>query len=170
MSYKHIPGVVVKAEFTNENGIDYRHWMQITLVGATKNPLTACVVMQNPSYACEELADKSVQFMEKNVFARGLPFFADVERLLVVNQFARIQTKAFAGLTSDIGKNNDSAIRKAIRQSEIVIIGWGVSNRFKERQKFVWAVLASSHGKRIYRTSSHPSRGRYEGFIIPVSA
>lgn len=170
MPYKHIPGVIVEAKFTKENGNEYRHWMQITLVGASKNPLTACVVMQNPSYAGEEIADKSVQFMEKNVFTRGLSAFTNVERLLVVNQFARVQTNAFAGLTSDIGQENDNAIRTAIQQSEIVVIGWGVKNRFKERQAFVHKVLASNLGKRLYRTSSHPSRGRYEGFIIPIDS
>jgi len=29
-----------------------------------------CVVMQNPSYADEDVADKSVQFMEKIVFKK----------------------------------------------------------------------------------------------------
>jgi hypothetical protein len=93
--------------------------------------------MQNPSYACEEIADKSVQFMEKNVFNRNLPAFVNVERLIVVNQFARVQTTSFVGGTSDIGEKNDAAIRRAIEQSAIVIIGWGISNRFNERQAFV---------------------------------
>lgn len=168
MPYKHIPGVIVEAEFTVENGLNYRHWMQITLATAAENPITACVVMQNPSYACEEIADKSVQFMEKNVFTRNLPAFKNVERLVVVNQFARVQTTSFVGATSDIGEKNDAAIRRAIEQSDIVIIGWGTSNRFNERQAFVHATLARNRGKRIYRTSSHPSRGRYEGFILPV--
>ncbi|WP_255418479.1 DUF1643 domain-containing protein [Limnohabitans sp. 2KL-1] len=129
--------------------------------------MTACVVMQNPSYACEDIADKSVQFMEKNVFTRNLPAFMNVERLIVVYQFARVQTKSFVGVTSDIGEKNDAAIRRAIKQSDIVIIGWSTSNRFNERQAFVHATLARNRGKQIYRTSSHPSRGRYEGFILP---
>lgn len=167
MAYRHIPGVTVEAEFTRENGLDFRHWMQITRIGATEHPLTACVVMQNPSYAGVEIADKSVQFMERNVFERQLPFFAGVERLIVVNQFARVQTNAFAGLETDIGEKNDAAIQRAIRQSTIVVIGWGVSNRFRERQTFVHKVLAEHPGRQTFRTSSHPSRGRYAGFIIP---
>lgn len=53
--------------------------------------------MQNPSYAGEEVADKSVQFMEKVVFQKGLPEFRDVRRLIVVNQFAYIETNNFEG-------------------------------------------------------------------------
>ncbi len=108
--------------------------------------------------------------MEKNIFQRGLPEFEGVERLIVVNQFARIQTKGFIGAKSDIGANNNAAIRKAVRMSEIVIIGWGTSNKFEERKQFAMDLLRTSVGKRLFRTSSHPSRGRYAGFITPIDA
>jgi hypothetical protein len=125
--------------------------------------------MQNPSYAGEEEADKTVQFMEKNVFEQGLTEFNGVERLIVVNQFARIQTNDFAGLP-EIGTQNDNSIEAALKESEIIIIGWGSSNRFVERQEFVLELLKRMmHEKQLYKTRMHPSRGRYADFIQPLS-
>lgn len=167
MPYLHIPGVTATAVFATENRRRFRYRLEITKVGSAPNPLTACVVMQNPSYAGEDVADKSVQFMEKIVFLRGFPEFIGIERLIVVNQFALIQTNGFLGRPEDVGKKNNAAIEAAINDSEIVIIGWGKSNPHVERQEFVLNLLRDRHrsGQRCYQTSSHPSRGRYEGFI-----
>lgn len=168
MPYLHIKNVTAKAWFATHNGIRYRYRLEITRIGAAVSPKTACVVMQNPSYASEEIADKSVQFMEKNVLELGLPEFAGVDRLIVVNQFARIQTNDFEGLISDIGDGNDKAIETAIQESEIVIIGWGKSNRFEARKEFVLGLLKRVSGKLLLKTKMHPSRGRYAGFIQPL--
>jgi hypothetical protein len=169
MRHLHIKNVIAKAHFATEGSLRYRYRLEITKIGASRFPKTACVVMQNPSYAGEDEADKSVQFMEKNVFERGLPEFKGVERLIVVNQFARIQTNDFVGLPSDIGTKNDKAIESALEDSEIIIIGWGSSNRFGERKEFVLGLLKRMHGKQIYKTKMHPSRGRYAEFIQPLS-
>lgn len=123
--------------------------------------------MQNPSYASEEVADKSVQFMEKVVFEKELAEFQGVCRLIVVNQFARIQTNGFRGLPEEVGPENDVAIREALEESDIVIIGWGSSNRFEERKAYVLGLLHDMPQKRVLKTRMHPSRGRYEGFIQP---
>lgn len=165
MRHLHIKNVTVKALFATEGGLRYRYRLEITKDGASKTSKTACVVMQNPSYAGEDEADKSVQFMEKNVFERGLPEFKDVERLIVVNQFARIQTNDFDGTAYDIGTQNDKAIEAALEESEIIIIGWGSSDRFVDRKEFVLGLLKRMHGKQLYKTKMHPSRGRYAGFI-----
>jgi hypothetical protein len=167
MRYLHIRNVTAKAHFETEDDLLFRYRLAITKDRASPSPKTACVVMQNPSYAGEEIADKSVQFMEKNVFERGLPEFAGVERLVVVNQFARVQTTDFRGLPSDIGSKNDLAIETALTESEIIIIGWGSANPFKTRQDFVLDLLAKLPNKCVYKTSSHPSRGKYAGFIQP---
>jgi hypothetical protein len=170
MRYLHIPGVTATAEFSSENGILYRYWLEVAKPSASKEFRTACVVMQNPSYASDEQADKSVQFMEKNVFERGLPEFTGVGRLIVVNQFARVQTKGFVGLASDVGAKNNMAIRRAIKESEIVILGWGKTNRFEEQKQFVLGLLRGTSEKNLYETRMHPSRGRYEDFILPADA
>jgi len=124
--------------------------------------------MQNPSYAGEEEADKSVQFLEKNIFGLNLPEFQDVGRLIIVNQFARVQTNGFVGDPIEIGERNDLAITNDITESDIVLVAWGSSNRFEERKKFVLEHLRSQKSKRLYQTKMHPSRGRYRGFILPL--
>lgn len=145
----------------------YRYRLEITPNDADTTGTTACVVMQNPSYACEEFADKSVQFMEKVIFEKGVPEFRGVRRLIVVNQFAMIQTNDFQGLPHEVGSLNDAAIKAALEESDIVILGWGSSNRFEERKAFVLGLLGEMKDKAVFKTRMHPSRGRYEGFIQP---
>ena len=169
MIYEHIDGVSVIAKFTWEGELRYRYRLEIVLIDAVPTGKTACVVMQNPSYAGVDVADKSVQFMEKVVFKKGLPEFVGVSRLIVVNQFARIQTNNFQGLPCEIGALNDAAIKEALHESDIVILGWGSSNRFEERKAFVLGLLAGMKQKTLLKTRMHPSRGRYDGFIQPYA-
>lgn len=163
--YRHIDGVSVAANFSS-NGV-FRYRMEISKDIRTRAELSACVVMQNPSCACVAFADKSVQFMEKVVFEKGLAEFYGVSRLIVVNQFARIQTNGFRGLPDEVGPQNDAAIREALEESDIVIIGWGSSNRFEERKTYVLGLLQDMPHKLVLKTRMHPSRGRYDGFIQP---
>jgi hypothetical protein len=165
--FNHIPEVTVTADFAEDNGQRYRYRLDVRLKHPPFANITACVIMMNPSYACVEHADKSVQFIERVVFLKELPEFAGVGRLIVVNQFAKIQTKDFQGLPQDIGSRNDAAIRAAFDKSNIIIVAWGCANPFRERIAFVQELLASMPGKRLYRTSKHPSRGRYADFILP---
>lgn len=166
--YKHIDGVKVTAQFSYENGLHYRYRLEIVLIDAVPTGKTVCVVMQNPSYAREDVADKSVQFMEKVVFKKGLVELEGARRLIVVNQFAHIQTKDFHGLPHEIGACNDVAIKDALYESDIVILGWGSTNRFEERKAFVIGLLEGiEKQKKIFMTRMHPSRGRYAGFILP---
>ena len=170
MPYLHIAGVTVTARFATVKGLRYRYRLEITRQHTTAaQKKTACVVMQNPSYAGELIADKSVQFMEKNVFERGLAEFAEVGRLIVVNQFAFIQTNAFKGEPNEIGPGNNRAIKEALCESDIVIIAWGTGNRFEARKQYVLGLLQSMPEKQFFKTKMHPSRGRYDGFIQPLS-
>lgn len=167
MRYEHINGVEVKAHFSMESDILYRYRLEIIVKNAEPTGKTVCVVMQNPSYAGEDVADKSVQFMEKIVFKRGLAEFEGVRRLIVVNQFARIQTKGFKGLPHEVGSLNDAAIKDAVKESDIVVLAWGSANRFEERKAFVFGLLRAAKHQTLLKTIMHPSRGRYEGFIQP---
>ncbi len=167
MRYKHIEGVKVKANFSQD--LRYRYRLEITLQNAPASGKTACVVMMNPSYANEEVADKSVQFMEKVVFQKHLPEFAGVKKLIVVNQFAFIQTNAFEGLEHEIGPENDAAIKWAIKKSDIIILGWGVANRFEARKNFVLGLLRKLKHKKLFKTKKHPSRAGFDGFIQPFN-
>jgi hypothetical protein len=170
MKYKHIEGAQASAEFSEEGGLLYRYWLDIVMPDESGAGRTACVVMQNPSYASREIADRSVRFMEETVFKRNLPEFEGVNRLIVVNLFARVQTRDFKGKAHDIGSRNDAALAAALRASEIAIIGWGTSNKFSERKAYVLGLLKKLTGKRLFKTRMHPSRGRHDGFIQPFSS
>ena len=69
MIYKHIPGVQARAEFSNCKKFRY----QLTLENTTRTKGDSlCVIMQNPSVANTEIADKSVQFLEKLIFEKEI--------------------------------------------------------------------------------------------------
>ena len=75
MIYEHIDGVKVTAQFAWEVDLRYRYRLEIVLNDAAPTGKTVCVVIQNPSYAGEDVADKSVQFIEKVVFHKGMAEF-----------------------------------------------------------------------------------------------
>ena len=167
--YKHIDGVRVTADFSRENDLDFRYRLEIALKAHLVMGVTACVVMQNPSYASVDMADKSIQFMEKVVFQKGFPELPPIRRLIVVNQFARILTVGFKGSLEAIGSKNNATIESALKESEVVILAWGSGNRFEERKAFVVGLLRQMVGKQLFKTTMHPARGRYAGFIQPLS-
>lgn len=165
MIHKHIDGVKASAQFSEDK--KYRYRLEILIQSKSVRGKTVCVVMQNPSYAGEGVADKSVQFLEKVVFQRGLPEFHGAQRLIVVNQFAYIETNDFEGRFDQIGAKNNSTIEAALKEADIIILGWGSGNKFKDRQDFVINLLKQLKGKKLFKTKMHPSRGRYDGFIQP---
>ena len=71
MRYLHIKSVSASADFDTEGGDSYRYRLEVKSVDAPRSSRTVCVVMQNPSYAGEHEADKSVQFLEKNYETKG---------------------------------------------------------------------------------------------------
>ncbi|MBA3483646.1 MAG: DUF1643 domain-containing protein [Pirellulales bacterium] len=144
MRYEHIAGVRVRATFADEFGVRYRYRLEVTREGVLRPRRTVCAIMQNPSCADRVIADKSAQFLEKIVFERNLPEFRRVDRLLIVNQFARIQTTGFVEIETDIGLRNDRVIKQALRTSQIALIAWGASNRFRHRQQTILGFLADS--------------------------
>jgi hypothetical protein len=144
MRHLHVKNVAGKARFATEGGQEYHYRLEITKIGASRSPKTVCVVMQEPSYAGKAEADKSLQCLEKNVFELGLPEFEGVERLVVVNQFARIQTNGFVGLTYDLGAYNNEAIETTLIESEIVVNAWGSGNRFDARKAFILDLASAS--------------------------
>ncbi len=126
--------------------------------------------MQNPSVADDKVADKSVQFLEKLILEnKGYPQFKGVNRIIIVNQFAYIKTNDFIGSTEHIGEENDLYIRKSITEADIILIAWGVSNAYKNRQDQIISVIKDVGKKEVYATKKHPSRGRYKDFIYKYS-
>ncbi len=167
--YAHRPDLQISADFSREEKPLFRYRLEASKVGACSNPRTVCAVMQNPSYACVEIADRSVQILERVVFERAMAEFKGIERLIVVNQFAFIQTKDFVGTNDQIGERNDQAINRAVDESEIVLIAWGKANRFLERQKRILEMVSNKTGGTLFRTSRHPSRAIYDGFVQPFA-
>lgn len=162
MVYKHLNLIDANAIYS----ICGKYRYQLTLQHKGKeNGQTVCVIMQNPSVAGSEFADKSVQFLETLIFQKEYPEFKKISKILIVNQFSRIQTKNFKGRVSDIGPETDNHIRKAIRKSDIILIAWGKTNPYHERQKVITQMIQSFENKKIFITKKHPSRGRYQEFI-----
>ena len=166
MIYKHIPGVKVKAKFSDCK--KFRYHLTIENISKTKGD-SLCVIMQNPSIANTEIADKSVQFLEKLIFEKEVALFRNVKTIIIVNQFARIQTKYFEGKAGDIGPDNDIHIRRAIDQSDIILIAWGKTNPFLKRQQDIIGIISSYKDKKVLMTKKHPSRGTYQKFIEPFT-
>lgn len=156
----------MKAQFSECKKFRYRLTIENT---AKKSGNSLCVIMQNPSIANTEIADKSVQFLERLVFEKQVELFKYVNTITIVNQFAYIQTKGFVGSTFKIGKENDNFIRQAIRDSEIVTIAWGKTNSYLKRQEDILRIVYSFEGKKILMTKKHPSRGTYQDFMLPFS-
>lgn len=166
MIYKHIPDVLVKAKFSDCKKFRYRLTIENTL---KENGSTLCVIMQNPSIAGNTIADKSVQFLEKLIFEKEVEQFTNVKTITVVNQFAYVQTKGFIGSPKKIGEENDSHIRHAIKISDIVLVAWGKTNPYSERQNAIHAIIKDYPKKSLLKTKAHPSRGTYKDFIEPYS-
>ena len=114
---------------------------------------------KNPSVANAEIADKSVQFLEKLIFTKRYSEFRNVKKIIIVNQFAFIKTHDFSGSESHIGQENDAHILAAIRESDIVLIAWGRSNRYSERKAVVNTMLAAHSGKTLLETKKSPFHG-----------
>lgn len=164
-TFKHRPELQIEAEFSGENPPVFRYRLSATKIGAGKTPKTVCAVMQNPSYACVEFADKSVQVLERVVFEKKYPEFEGVERLLIVNQFAFIQTNDFAGNSNQVGGKNDAAISNALNEADIILVAWSKDNGFHDRKNFIQELIEKQKNKVVLQTSRHPSRVIYEGFI-----
>jgi len=167
MVYRHLNLIDAKAIYSTCG--EYRYQLTLQCTGKEIGQ-TMCVIMQNPSVAGSEFADKSVKFLETLIFQKEYPEFRKVSQVLIVNQFARIQTKNFRGRPSDIGSENDNHIQKSIRKSDIILIAWGKTNPFTERQQVITQMIQAFENKKILMTKKHPSRGSYQDFITPYSS
>lgn len=169
MKFEHIPNTSIKEVFSDDH--DFRYCLEIIKNNNSSNiNRTACVIMQNPSVACVEVADKSVQFLEKLILEdKGYKEFKGVNKIIIVNQFAYVKTNSFNGNDEYIGKENDFHIRNAIDEADIILIAWGVSNKYKNRQEQIITTIKDLGKKEVYKTKKHPSRGRYHDFIDKYS-
>ncbi|WP_297764585.1 DUF1643 domain-containing protein [uncultured Muriicola sp.] len=167
MVYRHLNQIDAKAIYSTCGAYRYL----LTLQHSDREyGQTVCVIMQNPSIAGSEFADKSVQFLETLIFQKEYPEFDNVSTILIVNQFARIQTKNFKARPSDVGPENNGHIQKAICQSDIILIAWGKINPYTERQQAIQDMIQAHKNKMVLMTKKHPSRGSYQEFITTYSS
>jgi hypothetical protein len=166
LKFNHIENVSAEAKFS-ECG-QYRYCLRVKKNDASGNK-KVCVIMQNPSVANSEVADRSAQFLEKLIFLKEYPEFKDVNEIIIVNQFAYVQTNDFNGSSNHIGLENDSYIKEAVESSDIVLVAWGASNGYTERKIAINAIISATKNKILLQTKAHPSRGTYVDFITPYS-
>jgi len=162
VTFKHIEQVKVNEIFSLCREFRYKLEIEHLENHGTK---TVCIIMQNPSIANAKVADKSVQFLEKLIFQKEYSEFLDVKKIIIVNQFAYVQTKSFNGLREHIGSENDEHIREACDKADIILIAWGVSNSFNDRKEAINSIIESFDNKLLLQTKKHPSRGYYDNFI-----
>lgn len=131
---------------------------------------TLCVVMENPSYACKEHADKSVQFIERLVFDKGKSEFVDVGRVIVLNLCSYIQTNDFVGGPGTFDPETDRYLREGIDAAEIILVAWGVTADHRERIEMVKGLIREAGTKEIYIGRKHPSRASYVNYLERVAS
>lgn len=161
-TFRHITDIKATAFFSSDKV--FRYNLVIERITAS-NGQNLCVIMQNPSIADSTVADKSVHFLEKLVFVNKDFPFENVSKMAIVNQFALVQTKNFNEGRKAVGAKNDKIIKEQILLADIVLIAWGKSNPYKERQLDILDVLKTLQKENIYITKKHPSRGSYKNFI-----
>ena len=165
MNFRHLNDLSISADFSDCGKFRYNLIIE-RLDGLGED--TVCVIMQNPSTANEYMADKSVQFLEKLIFKESYPEFRQVGRIVIVNQFAYIQTHNFEGLPEHIGTKNDRIIKEAIEGADIVLLAWGKNNCYEFRKEKIYSMLEACDGKILLETKKHPSRGYYKDFVTRV--
>lgn len=166
MIFKHIDGVVAEAVFSPCERFRYRLTVDRSSSASGK---VVCVIMQNPSVAKSDVADRSVQFLENLIFIKDYQEFENVSRIIIVNQFAFVQTNEFSGTDEHIGPENDWHIEQSLNEADIVLVAWGAGNAYQSRQQAINAMLAERQGKTLLKTKKHPSRGAYNAFVEPYS-
>ena len=166
MVFHHINHIHAVAQFSCCAAFRYC----LTLQHTKRNKgTTVCVIMQNPSVAGTHVADKSVHFLEKLIFEMKYPEFQNAQRIIIVNQFARVKTKDFVGSEEQIGPDNDIYLYNAIKESHIVLLAWGKKNPYVNRQETILRMIREFPEKVLLMTKKHPSRGAYKDFILPYA-
>ena len=164
-NFRHLDGLTISAVFSDCG--NYRYLLEIEK-NAIKRGKKVCAIMLNPSIADENQADKSVQFLEKLIFEKSTSYFKNVTTLSIVNLFAFIQTRHFEGKPEQVGPKNNHYLEVSIAAADIVLIAWGKTCVYPERQSMVMRLLDTYPEKDILITKSHPSRGTYQNFVRPI--
>jgi hypothetical protein len=156
----NLPEVEVFTKFSDDR--KHRYLMEILM--KDEGTRIVCAVMQNPSYACKEIADKSINFLEQLIFTKGRPEFKNVGKLVIVNQFSYIQTTKFKGGTDKLDEKTNFYIHIGISQADIILLAWGPNNKYKDRSDDIKSYIDFTK-QEVYFTKTHPSHGKYDELI-----
>ena len=156
--YKHIDGVKVKPPCFSECR-KFRYRLDIEKEDA-QGGKCVCAILEHSSEADRYKADRSVQFTERIVFERGHPEFRDVNKLIIVNQYAFVKKIGFSADKCYIGDDNNKYIKNAIRECDIILIAWGKTNKNYERIEDIENLISKfASGKCWLKTGFHPRNG-----------
>lgn len=135
MTVKHIDAVDlknIKAEFSSDKR--HRYSLLIPMKNRTGTK-TLCVIGQNPSYASELSADKTIRYIETYVF-HNMPNFS---KILILNLYTRVDTQKDEN--DDLLADDYSAyLNKIVSHHEDYLIVYGKLNnlgnyRFTDKAK-----------------------------------
>ncbi|OEH84664.1 hypothetical protein BHU72_09230 [Desulfuribacillus stibiiarsenatis] len=133
----------------------------------------ATVIMLNPSYADEIKGDLSVMKVMNYLVDEG---FGCIN---VVNLFAYVSPtpESLANNKDAVGNKNDDFIKKAIEDSDMIIIAWGSDKKKYIRRKRAVMSLLKGHEAKIKcfkdkdgKMGRHPSRLGFDLELIDFTS
>ncbi len=129
---------------------------------------TVCVILFNPSYADEYIADKTTSILEDDILNKK-KIGKSAIRIIIVNKFSEICTANFnqaAPLETWKCKKNMVYIKRAIELSGEVLIAWGKTESTKI-DNYIYKCLLAKPNKKYFIANRHPSRGEktYSKFL-----
>ncbi len=155
-----ISNIESEAVFDNDGENDYRYLLK--RIWDDKYKDMASVILFNPSYADEYLYDytsmKVINFLikekkYKGVYILNLYPIIKPKRKNVIKEFKLINQE-----------QNDFYIKKAIKESKDIYIGWGTHKSNKTRIREIISMLEKNNHKKVYEltdkeeNAKHPSR------------
>lgn len=135
---------------------------------------TLCVIGQNPSSADENVADKTIRYLEELIYRNHAEYVA----LLIVNLYSRVDTKKLA-TTNLLDEGCERLFNAALEEHEDFLLVYGKlkdqgAYRFPERAKVVANLLK---GKRTFKLDigtpypPHPGNSKilYRNFELRIA-
>lgn len=153
MPFYHIKDIKVKAKFSEDRKRRYLLEIFKDDFDKSKHKIIT-VIMQNPSIADENNADRAVNFLENLIFTKNKKEFKNVGKIFIVNLFSSVQTRDFSGDASEKDIKNFNSIKNSINNSDIILIAWGKNNYTKKKNE-IYSLFDKS--KKYYSTKYHPS-------------
>ncbi|CAE6902551.1 Protein conserved in bacteria [Vibrio sp. B1ASS3] len=113
-----------KVDITNIESVfseDRQHRVSLTLPFMNRNTgKRLCIIGQNPSFADEKLADKTIHFLARYVYEK-MPEYSEI---VMLNLYSRVDTKK-EFKTDLLRLSNERTLRKIISDNEDFLLVFG---------------------------------------------